>query len=476
MEVATLLGRCVDCSERRRRTRAAGAPLRAVRDCRDDAAHRRLPAAAAAPRSARRAVRRAVRRALPANQPPQARVRAAARPQLQARAGAVTSPAAPLRTALALALGAAVSLGLARFSYALLLPPMRADLGWSYTTAGAMNTLNAAGYFVGALALPPALARIDARTLFLGGCVGTVLTLALHGLVSADAALYLLRFASGVTSAATFASGGLLAARIGGARAGIVLGLYYGGTGVGIVASALLVPPLAGRSSAHAWQLAWWALAAAALLATAAAAAATRALHSPPVAAAARVPVAWRSFAFGLAGYGAFGLGYIGYMTFIVGLLRERQVPPAQILVFYVLLGLAVIASSWLWAGLLQRWRGGGPLALLNALLALATLLPVLSVEPLVVFASGLLFGAVFLSVVASTTAFVRHNLPPAAWPAGIAAYTIVFAAGQIIGPTLTGWLSDTGGLARGLAWSAGMLGVGVLLALLQRPLLPPPA
>ena len=41
----------------------------------------------------------------------------------------------PLWTAAALALGAAVSLGLARFSYALLLPPMRADLGWSYLTA-----------------------------------------------------------------------------------------------------------------------------------------------------------------------------------------------------------------------------------------------------------------------------------------------------------------------------------------------------
>ena len=34
----------------------------------------------------------------------------------------------PLRAALALALAAAVSLGLSRFSYALLLPPMRSGL------------------------------------------------------------------------------------------------------------------------------------------------------------------------------------------------------------------------------------------------------------------------------------------------------------------------------------------------------------
>ena len=56
--------------------------------------------------------------------------------------------------AFALSLGAAISLGMARFSYGLLLPPMRDDLAWSYTLAGAMNTANALGYLLGAMALP----------------------------------------------------------------------------------------------------------------------------------------------------------------------------------------------------------------------------------------------------------------------------------------------------------------------------------
>ena len=122
--------------------------------------------------------------------------------------------------------------------------------------------------------------------------------------------------------------------------------------------------------------------------------------------------------------------------------------------------------------GLLQRWRGGGPLALLNALLALATLLPVLSAAPVVVFASGLLFGGVFLSLVASTTALVRHNCEPAAWPAGIAAFTVVFAAGQIVGPSVVGLIADgPGGLQRGFVLSAAALALGALLAAAQRPL-----
>jgi predicted MFS family arabinose efflux permease len=375
-------------------------------------------------------------------------------------------------TAVALALGAAISLGLARFSYALILPPMRGDLGWSYITAGAMNTVNAAGYLVGALLLPRALARTDARTLLLAGGFGTALVLAAHGLARSDAWLYAWRGLAGVCSAATFATGGLLAARLGqapGARPSLVLGLYYGGTGLGIIASALIVPPLR-------WPAAWWALAAAALLATLAMTRGTRSLASTPAPPPPRgTGFRARDFAFGLAGYTCFGLGYIGYMTFIVTLLREQGIAASVVVAFYILLGAGVVASSWLWARLLQRFRGGQPLALLNALLAVATLLPVLSTHPVAVFASGALFGAVFLSVVASTTALVRHNLPPPAWPAGIAAFTVVFAAGQIVGPVLVGWVADgPGGLERGLAISAAVLALGASLAARQRGLLQP--
>jgi predicted MFS family arabinose efflux permease len=382
------------------------------------------------------------------------------------------------RAAWALALAAMVSLGLARFSYALLLPPMRADLGWSYFTAGAMNTLNAAGYLLGALLAPAALRRIDARTWMLCGGVLAALALGLHGSTRNDGALYLLRLVCGLGSAASFVGGGLLAARLAAATpaaSGLVLGIYYGGVGLGIVASALLVPPLVALA-ADAWGWAWLALALTAAAATGLTALGTRTLRAPPMAGAPRVPLAWGPFAFGLAGYTMFGLGYIGYMTFIVTLLREQGVSTQAITAFYALLGCGVLASPWLWARLLQRHRDGRPLALLNGLLAVATALPVLSSNLALVFVSGLLFGCVFLSVVASTTALVRHNSLPAAWPSGIAAFTVVFAAGQIVGPSLVGLIADSGaGLERGLAVSAALLALGSVLAAFQRAL-PPPA
>ncbi len=46
--------------------------------------------------------------------------------------------------ALSLSMGAAIALGIARFSYALL-PPMKADLHWTFAQADALNTSIGAG-------------------------------------------------------------------------------------------------------------------------------------------------------------------------------------------------------------------------------------------------------------------------------------------------------------------------------------------
>jgi predicted MFS family arabinose efflux permease len=396
-----------------------------------------------------------------------------------------------LYTAMGLALASAISLGLARFAYALLLPAMRADLDWSYATAGALNTVNAAGYLAGALLLPRWQARFDGKSVVVAGGIGACVTLLLHGLVRSEEALLVLRFASGVASAASFAGGGLVAASLaqqpGGAqRLGLILGIYYGGTGLGIAACALAVPwvmsPEAGAGwqdwfafapqAPADWQRAWICLSALAVVAHLGMVAMTRGLSCPPTPAAQREPAPLSALLYGLMGYLCFGLGYIGYMTFVITLLREQGLSASVVTAFYVVLGMGVVASSWLWAGLLQKHKGGRPMATLNALLALATVLPVVSTHPVAVFSSGALFGSVFLSVVASTTALVRHNCAKAAWPSGIAAFTITFAAGQIVGPVLVGLVADgSGGLQRGFVVSAAILALGSLLASRQRAL-----
>lgn len=383
--------------------------------------------------------------------------------------------------ALALSLGAAVSLGITRFAYGLLLPAMRTDLGWTYTLAGAMNTANALGYFLGALATPMLMRRVGPSALLWGGAVLASAFMGLSGFFTDAQPLLLQRLLAGVASALVFIAGGLLAARLGARHpqhSGLLLGIYYGGTGLGIVLSALLVPWLldATQAQLHGWRWAWWVLALACLLASMALVwpARVMARWDAPAATAgtAMQDFRWRQFGFGLAGYTLFGVGYIGYMTFVVALLRAQGSSALAVTVFYALLGLAVVASSRIWAGLLDRHKGGRALATLNVLLGVATVLPALTQWWPVVLVSGLLFGGVFLSVVASTTALVRHNLPPAAWAAGISAFTTVFAAGQIVGPTVVGWIADgPGGLARGLVFSAVALWLGAALAIRQKAL-----
>lgn len=385
----------------------------------------------------------------------------------------------PLLTALALSLGATISLGISRFSYALLLPPMRDDLGWSYLLAGAMNTANALGYFIGALITPAVMRRFGAQTALVGGALLTGVFMLLSGFVTDADMLLSQRVLAGIASAFIFISGGVLAARLGSMharRAGFLIGLYYGGTGFGIALSAVLVPVTlegaAAQGAAHAWQWAWLALGGVCLLATILLAVPASHIDGAVPAAGGRGHFRVRAFAYGLAGYFMFGVGYIGYMTFVIALLKEQGMQSATITVFYAALGVAVVASSRIWAGMLDRYKGGQSLAILNALLAGATLLPVLTSSVFAVFASGILFGAVFLSVVASTTALVRHNLPSSAWSAGISGFTTVFAFGQIVGPTIVGWISDSaGGLQRGLVFSAVALLIGALFASRQKAL-----
>lgn len=386
-----------------------------------------------------------------------------------------------VRLALALSVGAAISLGVTRFAYGLLLPPMRDDLGWTYTLAGGMNTANAVGYLIGALATPRLLRRVGPSVLLWSGALLAALFMGLSGFFTDADVLLVQRLLAGVASAVVFVAGGLMAARLGTrspAQAGLLLGLYYGGTGLGIAVSALLVPWVLelAHTQLHSWRFAWWVLAGVCIAGTLVLRWPARVISSWEVAAPAQSQeqgaFSWKPFGFALSGYGMFGVGYIGYMTFVVALLRNQGASPTAVMVFYALLGLAVMASSRIWAGLLDRHRGGGAMALLNALLGVAIVLPALTQNLGLLLLSGALFGGVFLSIVASTTALVRHNLPQSAWAQGISAFTIVFAAGQIVGPTMVGWIADgAGGLERGLLISALALWLGSALAWRQKPL-----
>lgn len=398
----------------------------------------------------------------------------------------------PILTALGLSMGPALSIGMGRFSYALFLPMMREDLHWSYFLAGAMNTGNAIGYLIGALSMAWLIRRFSAAQVFVaGGLIGN-LFMACSGFFTDPVAFFLCRLLIGIANTYVFAGGSVLAAQLTNRhpdRAGWLMGIYYGGGGLGIIIPSFLVPEMvqAGQDMGwlHPWQLAWYAIALACCVGLILM---WFPAHSIPAVTPRKTnadKTSVRRYGRMVSAYVMFGMGYIGYMTFVIALLMQLGMTGMRLNIFYALLGLAVMASSRMWAGALDRFKGGETLGIINMLMGLACLIPALIAifiqQPdkqlgwlaiSAIYMSGMIFGSGLLTAVATTTVFVRHNLPQSQWVAGIAVFTSLFAVGQVVGPTLIGWVSDgPGGLARGFVISAGILLLGSVLAWLQKPL-----
>jgi cyanate permease len=170
-----------------------------------------------------------------------------------------------------------------------------------------------------------------------------------------------------------------------------------------------------------------------------------------------------------LAAYFIFGVGYIGYMTFMIAWVIEQGSGAAHQAAFWAILGLGAIATPWLWSGLMRQQINGRAFAILCAITAAGAMLPVLSASLPAQWASAAIFGCSFFAVVASTTVFARRNFRREDWAAAIAALTVSFGTGQAVGPILVGWVNDfSGGLDTGLLASGGLLLLASAVALFQ--------
>ncbi|WBL79163.1 MFS transporter [Bradyrhizobium xenonodulans] len=378
----------------------------------------------------------------------------------------------PARLILTLSLAATVGLGIGRFAYALVLPDMREDLGWSYSAAGFMNTINAVGYLVGALVASRLIQRIGWAAAIRGGTLACVAALATCALTGNFVALSLARLVLGFGAAAGFVAGGALAATIAQSRperANFLLSLFYAGPGIGILASGLIAPFTLQYFGPGSWWMVWWAL-------TLLSVAMTVPLFLIRIESGARFSdgghgaFAIRPVLIYLAGYFLFGAGYIAYMTFMIAYVRDGGGGAAAQAAFWSLIGLSAFATPWAWRGVLALDRGGLATAIILGTNALGAALPMLGHSPAWLAVSALVFGVAFFAVVGSTTAFVRFNYPPQAWPTAIAAMTISFGVGQTLGPIVVGAITDAlGSLSYALNVSAALLALGAVAALCQR-------
>jgi predicted MFS family arabinose efflux permease len=374
-----------------------------------------------------------------------------------------------IRLALAGHLAMASALGIGRFVYTPILPPMIAALGWSKSDAGLVVSANFLGYLIGAFAAGSRVFASDPRRWMMAGLAVSAATTAATGLLSGLGAIAVVRFTGGLASAFVLICASTLVldqvARTGNGR---LMALHFAGAGAGIVASAAAVSLL--TASGAGWSALWLAAGAmAALLSAGSAALMQRSPVDAALPARTAHHPAGRGAAALVASYALFGFSYVITATFLVTMVRETAgLSPIEPWV-WILFGLAVIPSVpfWQWvAGRTGLLRAYSVACLVEAVGVIAC---VSWVGLASVCVTAVLLGGTFVGITALGLMGARA-LAAGQAQRMIGLMTAGFGIGQMTGPLVAGVLADrTGGFLAPSLLAGLALVAAALLAELSR-------
>jgi len=360
-----------------------------------------------------------------------------------------------LWVAFALALSVAISNGLARFAYGLVLPAMREDLSWTYSTAGLLNTANAIGYMLGAFAGYAWLRNVDPVKLFRVGLAIVVVTLCATPLH--DGMLYLsaMRALTGLGAPWLFSCGAALVAFIFADdphRRGLAVGIYFSGGGLGMIISGLALPPLLEFAGSSAWRTSWYLIGGtSAALAILPFCISSRAKIStaPILETVSDLPV--RAYALPLVAYVFCGAGSNVYLTFLAAWIADRGQPWYHVTLTWCVLGLGICLSPYIWGKALNTWPATRTLGCSLLVTAAGVALSFVGVNEAVMFGSALLYGCALFIGPTAVTLLARSTRPAQEWAKIVALFTMMFSVGQTFGPWIAGAISDRWGLSYGM-------------------------
>lgn len=374
--------------------------------------------------------------------------------------------------AVGLAAAPVVALGFTRFAYALLLPAMRSDLGWSFAAAGGITTANAVGYVIGCATAAWLARRFTERGVFVVGMIVSALSLLLTAPSGDYLFLTVVRFVGGLSTSMVFVIGSAMASRIRVPRprqSSTMVSIYIAGVGAGIVISGIAVPVVLEWLGTQGWPAGWLLMGILSVLAVWPAVVASKRVDPPAPAGGPRTSFAFLTPTF--VWYILYGAGYVSYLTFVVALVGQQGLSAWAIAAFFIAIGLAsALGTLLVWGPVVARLSSSlGP--------ALVTLVVLIGILPVLVwpgvagaFVSAVIFGAGFMAGPTAATVTAKRFLPPAALTSGIAALTAAFSVGQAVGPVASGIVSDTSlGIVGGLWLSVALLLVAGIAVLFQR-------
>ncbi len=351
--------------------------------------------------------------------------------------------------ALAGAISMAVAMGFGRFSYTPILPGMMAGLGLSAADAGVIASANFVGYLVGAVLGAYGWAAGHERKLGIGSLAATALLLLCMGLSGSLWAFVIIRFLAGVASAFVmiFISGIVLGR---GAAAGNenVVSVHFGGVGLGIALSSLMVFGLAFLESPveTAWRVDWFGGAAIALAGLVAVVFLLPKTPRSAMRPAGEPKLVWsRPLVAITFTYGLFGFGYVITATFLVAMARQGQADHTLEFLAWFFTGITAALSIHSWKRMLPAVGITGAYVIGLLVEAVGVASTVWLPNPFAPVLGGLMLGATFMMVTAYGLQIGRR-LAPSSPRRALAFMTAAFGVGQIAGPIIAGWLAQKTG------------------------------
>ncbi|TYO98896.1 sugar phosphate permease [Geothermobacter ehrlichii] len=371
-------------------------------------------------------------------------------------------------------------LGLARFAYGMLLPGMRADLGFGYDRMGLISTGNFVGYLVSVALVPrllhqfrprititAGLALIAACMLAVGASRDFAVILCLYALVG---------FGSGLANIPAMV---LVSHWFRRSHRGRAAGLMIAGNGSAIILTGFLVPLLNRAFGAAGWRVGWLVLGGIAALIALLAAWLLRNTPSElglepvgrPEPAGAGRPAAEKAggglLLLKLGGlYLVFGATYMVYGTFIVSsMVEEYGLSETKAGFFWSWVGLLSIFSGILFGVLSDRIGRRAGLAAVFLVQSCAYLLAGSGLGTPALFLSVLLYGLAAFAIPTIMAAAVGDYFGLQRAAKVFSLVTFFFAAGQTVGPGSAGVLADhLGSFAPAYLASAGLTGLAMVL------------
>lgn len=145
--------------------------------------------------------------------------------------------------------------------------------------------------------------------------------------------------------------------------------------------------------------------------------------------------------------------------------MTAQLIDATMITAIWVILGLCICISPFIWRSIFARFGNGIPFAMVLSSIAFGPVVPLLSLAFYILILSDVIFGSSVFMAPGAITNFTRKNLPQEMWAYSISVFTVLFAISQTLGSYIAGLIGDYfDNIGMGLVTAFIILLLGALL------------